>query len=344
METDVLIIGSGPAGASAAMALRGSGLGVILLERLSDGAIPRYHSVCGEAVSEKMLRLNRVERRFRIRDVESITISSSDGASSTMTVRGAIIDRPSLLADWRARCGARLVRGTALKVSASPDGFIAETTAGAIGCRYLIGADGAHSVVRRDLFGTRPAGMLPIVNTISPGEQAGLGFTVGEEFKGCYAWRFPSHDGYVSVGFPKGCPEPSRTVSRGARHLPFGGVPSAASGNALLVGDAAGLANALCYGGIGAAMVSGRKAAEAVIAGRPERYGRWYSRCIYRDPHFMEARGIFAGWSDAEIADAMRPLRGRASVPKGFAAILRRPGMARVYIAIWLGFRHGWRS
>lgn len=342
MDADVLIIGSGPAGASAARALKGSGLDVILLERLSDAAIPRYHSVCGEAVSERMLNLNSVGREFRVRDVDGITISSSDGISVTMPVKGAVIDRPSMLASMRSACGARLVRGTALKAERDGDGFAVGTTAGTIHCRYLIGADGAHSVVRRDIFGTSPAGMLPIVNTISPGEQADLGFTVGEEFSGCYSWRFPSHEGYVSIGFPKGHPEPPGTVSRGARHLPFGGVPEAVSGNALLVGDAAALANALCYGGIGAAMLSGRKAAEAVIAGKPERYGRWYSRCIYRDPHFMEARRMFAGWSDSDIADAMRPLGRTASVPKGLLAMIRRPGNARVYFAIWLGFRHGW--
>ncbi len=342
METDVLIIGSGPAGASAAVALKGSGLDVILLERLSDDAIPRYHSVCGEAVSERMLRLNGIGREHRVRDVDGITISSSDGMSVTMPVKGAVIDRPSMIAGLRGSCGAKLVRSTALKIEKDGEGFVAETTAGEIRCRYLIGADGAHSVVRRDVFGTHPAGMLPIVNTISPGEQADLGFTVGEEYGGCYAWRFPSHDGYVSIGFPKGHRDPPCTVSRGARHLPFGGVPEAVSGNALLVGDAAALANALCYGGIGAAMLSGKKAAEAVIAGRPNRYGRWYSRCIYRNPHFMEAREIFAGWSDSDIADAMRPLGRTASVPKGFAAILRRPRNARIYFAIWLGFRYGW--
>lgn len=342
METDVLIIGSGPAGASAAAALKGSGLDVVLLERLSDDAIPRYHSVCGEAVSDRMLRLNGIGREHRVRDVDGITISSSDGMSVTMPVKGAVIDRPSMLASLREECGARLVRGTALKIEMDGECFVAETTAGEIRCKYLIGADGAHSVVRRDIFGTSPAGMLPIVNTISPGEQADLGFTVGEEYGGCYSWRFPSHDGYVSIGFPKGHQDPPGTVSRGARHLPFGGVPEAVSGNALLVGDAAALANALCYGGIGAAMLSGKKAAEAVIAGRPGRYGRWYSRCIYRNPHFMEARGIFAEWSDSDIADAMRPLGRTASVPKGFVAILRRPRNARIYIAIWLGFRYGW--
>jgi len=338
----VLIIGSGPAGASAATALNGSGLDVVLLERLSDDAIPRYHSVCGEAVSDRMLRLNGIGREHRVRDVDGITISSSDGMSVTMPVKGAVVDRPSMLASLREECGARLVRGTALKIERDGDGFIAETTAGEMRCRYLIGADGAHSVVRRDIFGTSPAGMLPIVNTISPGEQADLGFTVGEEYGGCYSWRFPSHDGYVSIGFPKGHQDPPGTVSRGARHLPFGGVPEAVSGNAILVGDAAALANALCYGGIGAAMLSGRKAAEAVMAGNPGRYGRWYSRSIYRNPHFMEARGIFAEWSDSDIADAMRSLGRTASVPKGFAAILRRPRNARIYIAIWLGFRYGW--
>lgn len=185
--------------------------------------------------------------------------------------------------------------------------------------------------------------MLPVVNNIVKGDGGTtLAFTVGQALSGFYRWRFPSKSGTVSVGSPKGEAEPEGTISSGARHIPFGGVPEAVSGNAMIVGDASGLANALCYGGIGAAMLSGRKAAKAVMSGRPETYGRWYSRSIYTNPHFMKAHRQFSDWNDEDISTAMRPFRGGYSVGRGFMAILRHPKFANVYFATWIAFKVGW--
>ncbi len=52
---------------------------------------------------------------------------------------------------------------------------------------------------------------------------------------------------------------PEGTVATGAYHLPFGGVPETVDGSAVFIGDATALANALCYGGIGIAMLSEKK-------------------------------------------------------------------------------------
>ena len=63
-----------------------------------------------------------------------------------------------------------------------------------------------------------------------------LDFEVGTH-PGFYSWRFPSREGLVSVGSPKGGEVPEDAVATGARHLPFGGVPETVSGNAMIVGD-----------------------------------------------------------------------------------------------------------
>ena len=342
MEADVLIIGSGPAGVSAAHHLRGYPGRVVVLERLSDAMFPRYHSVCGEAVSDRMFRKAGIEPTAVVARVDRIEISFPGGASVRVPVEGNVVDRPEMLRSIREGCDAEFVRGTARSVRRDGDGFVVDTTSGEIRCRYLIGADGAHSVVRRDLFGSEPE-MLPVVNSIAPGDGgSSLSFTVSQSYNGFYAWRFPSKPGTVSVGSPKGGAFPEGVISTGARHIPFGGVPRVVDGNAMIVGDASGLANALCYGGIGAAILSGMKAAEAVIAGRLGRYAKWYKSTILTDRHFMDAHRRFSEWSDEDIESAMRPFRNGYSVGRGFLAILRHPRFANVYFATWIAFKVGW--
>ena len=342
MEADVLIIGSGPAGVSAAHHLKGYPGRVVVLERLSDSMFPRYHSVCGEAVSDRMFRKAGIEPTAVVARADRIEISFPGGSTIKVPAEGNVVDRPEMLRSIRDGCDAELVRGTARAVRRDGDGFIVETTVGEIECRYLIGADGAHSVVRRDLFGSEPE-MLPVVNSIAPGDGgSSLSFTVSQSYKGFYAWRFPSKPGTVSVGSPKGVATPEGALCTGARHIPFGGVPSVVSGNAMIVGDASGLPNALCYGGIGAAMLSGRRTAEAVMSGRPGRYARWYRGSIYTDPRFLRAHRQFSEWTDEEIAAAMEPFRSGYSVGRGLVAILRHPGFANVYFATWIAFKVGW--
>ena len=52
MSDAVLIVGSGPAGLSAALYLSENGMDVTVIDRLSDKGYPIYHSVCGAGISE----------------------------------------------------------------------------------------------------------------------------------------------------------------------------------------------------------------------------------------------------------------------------------------------------
>ncbi len=342
----VLIVGSGPAGASAAYHL--SRLGekdVAVIERLSEKAHSRYHSICGEAVSDKSLRRAGIETSHAVRRVEAIEISCGSLGKTRISVRGSIVDRPKMLEEILERSGAKRIRASLRSVSRLPEGgFIAETSAGTVVCDILIGADGAHSTVRKCIFGTRPEQLVPVINAVVPGDSDGtLRFSVKAGDDGFYSWDFPSSAGRKSVGFRKGSGEIPEDSNHGARCIPIGRLPHAAQEGCILAGDAAGLPNPLCYGGIGAALISGSRAAEAAVSGDWRGYDSWIDHDRMFDRRFMDAHSSFSRWTDGDIQDAMRPLNGNATILKGFLAILRHPKYARVYMACWMGFRFGWR-
>ena len=347
MSCDVAVVGSGPSGMSAAMHLSGSGLRTMVIERLSGTAFPRYHRVCGEAVSDGMFdRLGWRPSSISAK-AESIRIALPDGRGVDIPVSGVIVDRPSMLAEMRSECDAEFVTGTVTRIEDTGEGYVLTLSDGTrIQSTWLIGADGAHSAVRREIFKKGFTDRIQVVNCVAGGDGGTvLGFSVGSGYGGGYGWRFPSAPGKVSIGFPKGWTDPKKIEgleSWGARDLPFGVLDRVVDRNCILVGDAACLANPLCYGGIGAALLSGRRAAEAVIAGRPEQYRRWVSRDVMFDRRFMEAHRIFSQWTDEEVGDALSPLVGRYSLFRGFLAILRRPRWAKVYFAVFMAFRHGW--
>lgn len=342
IECDVLIVGGGLSGLATARGLKGSGLKVLVLERMSDAVYRRYHTICGEAISDRMFRKAGMEPTAVVRRVDAIALRFGDD-EVTIPVQGSIVDRNDLLVQLASECDVERLRGTATGVDVGDGGYIAHTTAGDISCRILVGADGAHSVVRRDVFGSEPEEMIPIINNIVRGESDGkLRFIVSERYKGAYRWEFPQKEGMMTIGYPKGTDDVVEYESRGGRHMPIGRLPCVARDGCYLVGDAGSLANPFCFGGIGAALVSGRKAAEAILHGDPGSYDRWVSKDRMFDRHYMEAHRRFSEYSDDDIPRLMGPLVKKYSVPRGFLAILRNPHEANVYMCCWLGFRDGW--
>jgi flavin-dependent dehydrogenase len=113
----------------------------------------------------------------------------------------------------------------------------------------------------------------------------------------------------------------------------MGGLSRIVDGNALLVGDAAALVNPLTAGGIRSALLSGRRAAEAIAVRDLRRYQEWWDSSGLSNPLFLKAFRSFERMSDTNYARMIRPFRRPFNLP-----------LAAYYYATWPEFRDFIRS
>ena len=335
---DVAIVGAGPAGATAALVLARAGVEVVILDR---APLPR-DKTCGGGVIARALeslpsgvgipverRLGRVESRFADAGV-TVTIERETPLVH-MTLRAPL---DLALAEAARASGAALeVPCTLERVGLTPDHVQLETSRGPIRARFLIAADGATGPTARAAGWIEPLASVPALEAeveIPPSILARFAdrarFDLGTPAGG-YGWVFPKAD-HLSVGvgvFTRGgarrrlrdelsrylhavgLGEASVLRVRGAP-IPVRPRGDAARGCVLLTGDAAGLADPLTGEGISLAILSGRLAAESLLA-------------VRLDPR-IAAR--------AYLGSLRRSILGDLRIARGLAWVLyRRPGLAR---------------
>jgi len=322
---------------------------VLLLDRMLGSPVyDRYHSVCGEGISRRAFRHLAPMQPWHQRDsLDRTELVWPGGVRIRRRLDGLVLDRPRFLAELRHRAeegGCRLRRGTLVSVREQDGLYVLRLRDGAeLSCRYLIGADGAFSRVRRDIFGSRPQRILPVKQFMSPEKPQSSTAVIhlGERYQGCYRWCFPSGP-MSNVGYPKGTDEAPRAVAAGGRYLPFGGVGDIVRDNVLLVGDAAAQANPVCFGGLRVAMTAAKKAAQAVAKEDPQAYARWWRRSLWSSPRFLLTHDRLRSWTDEDMRRAVAPFRRGVNPFSVLRAVATMPGNVPMYIAYLITFRYAW--
>jgi len=287
---DLVIVGAGPAGASAALAaLRADpSLKVLLLVPATDSS-PRASSSRVTGVEDGWTPLTRLE-----------LARGDESVAGTMARPVYVIPREvfdARLVERAVDRGAtfrreRIVSIEIVSNETIPDEIVLN---GTISSRIVVGADGAHSVIRGKLglpYGRRALAIRGYAPT-PPGRRGTQVIRYGDRRQPAYAWAFDRGDGLSNVGYGELLPSdgegdpPSRallldqleqllpgSVDAGehwkGHHLPLSGWRwEQPDGRLLLAGDAAGLINPMTGEGIYYAIATGI-AATSPRTNRPE--------------------------------------------------------------------------
>lgn len=298
VETDVLVVGGGPAGSTAAYHLARRGRSVLLAEEHPKIGHPVQ---CAGLVSQRVLDMAGT-RSMVLHEVRGATVWSPSLRPLSFKApesRAFVLSRSRLdflLAERAARAGARIASGTKFVGAergkeGSRDRVHAHLTTSAgdvleVRARLVVGADGVASQVARAFRLRRPVEILPAFEAEMPfpgGDPEQVEIYLGNTLSpGLFGWWVPDGGGRarVGVGVRAGTGRTAqeyygalcRQMERRYGHavpapvemvvagIPIGSVPRTSGDRVLLVGDAAAQVKPLSGGGI----FTGMRCAELV--------------------------------------------------------------------------------
>ncbi|MFU8771832.1 MAG: NAD(P)/FAD-dependent oxidoreductase [Anaerolineales bacterium] len=304
---DVVIVGGGPAGATAAYFLGESEKRVLVLEKET---LPRYKT-CGGGISTRFL--NEMFP-FPFDDVLETKVRTLSYVLKDKMVQipvnpgeVAMVMRDQFDMNILAHVKGDISQRTKVRhVREFEDRISVETEAGEVfQSKYLIGADGANSVVAREIGLRREKNLaagieaeIPVPVEVLRSFEGTAAFIFGEVSLG-YLWVFPKK-AHLSVGI--GALRPGKVDLRNILTQVMGGLGISLEGaslqghplpvfmrgeqisteRSLLVGDAAGLVDPFTGEGIRLAITSGYFAAKAIIAEDLQQYARNIAQKIWR--------------------------------------------------------------
>jgi geranylgeranyl reductase family protein len=289
---DVLVVGAGPAGSSAARVAAEGGASVLLVDR---ARFPRYKTCGGGLIGISLAHLPASVLPTVEQEVREVRFSLRGGAfkSYRRTLPFlALVQRERFddaLVKAAVASGVRFEDSVVVKAVEEADGLVTVTTDGApLRARVVVGADGTSGRIGR-YVGVQNCGTdlaLEVELTRTPESQAYDGVIAFDwgTAPGSYAWVFPKEE-VLTVGVIQARGEPQQTrdyleswlcttgldvleVERSSGHLTQWRAPDSplCRGSVLVAGDAAGLLDPWTREGLSYALRSGCWAGAAAAA------------------------------------------------------------------------------
>lgn len=300
LKTDVLIVGSGPAGSTAAKYAAMKGAQVTFIERRKQVGVPVR---CGEfmpdtdsihtmfPLAEDLEGLfESIPSDLRLLNTKGIRLVNPKGKTTDLDVTGYTTDRDRFdqyLADEAIKAGADLIKSCSFQ---DIENGVAKTSQGDIEYKVIIGADGPGSRVAQSLGLKKNRNPYPAVSAQAKGDfDPYVVMFFGGLAPGAYSWIIPKKgQANIGVGFsPKFADgrlgdyfdtfvkrENLDIITKmEGKFVPSEGpIENTVSGNGMVVGDAAGHVISVNGGGIPLAMIAGRicgnVAGDNILSGR----------------------------------------------------------------------------
>ncbi len=299
IQTDVLVVGAGPAGSVAARYAAEKGLNVTMIECRPEVGVPVR---CGELMPSQQEIIDMfptledpdelfdLPASLQVGTVNAIRLYDPKSKVYEFPFTGYTTDRDRFdqyLAQQAVNSGAHLIKSCRFHKT---DGKVAHTNQGDIEFKVIIGADGPSSRVAKSLGLPANQNSYPAVSAQAEGDfEPVVQMFFGDIAPGAYGWIMPKNGhANVGIGFSPKFSNGSlsgyfQTFSekRGlnvktqihGKFVPSEGPVSKTyvDGTGMIIGDAAGVVMPVNGGGIPQAMITGRiagnVAAENILHG-----------------------------------------------------------------------------